>query len=127
MSKADKQWGWVLIGVLMGMIIGVLTWPEEAWGAEPVITYKDGQTIREDEVYPTINEVEEAKSFLSFNQITVPKDIEQLCIKYGEKNNIAPELLESLIFVESSFQQNVVDNYDRAISMGNAICPRQFR
>ena len=34
MSKADKQWGWLLIGLLAGMIIGVLTWPEEAWAAE---------------------------------------------------------------------------------------------
>ncbi len=34
MSKADKQWGSLLIGLLAGMIIGVLTWPEEAWSAE---------------------------------------------------------------------------------------------
>lgn len=34
MSKTDKQWGWLLIGLLAGMIIGVLTCPEEAWAAE---------------------------------------------------------------------------------------------
>ena len=35
MSETDKRWGWLLIGLLAGMIIGVLTWPEEAWAAEP--------------------------------------------------------------------------------------------
>lgn len=29
-----KEWG-LLIGILMGMIIGALTLPREAWGAEP--------------------------------------------------------------------------------------------
>ncbi len=108
MSK-NKQWGWLLIGLLMGMILGVLTWPEEAWAAEPLITYMNGQTIRDDEVYPSTNQIEEAKNFLAFNRIKVPEDIEQLCTKYGEKNNIAPELLEALIFVESSFRESAVD------------------
>lgn len=108
MSK-NKQWGWLLIGLLMGMILGVLTWPEEAWAAEPVITYMNGQTIRDDEVYPSTNQVEEAKNFLAFNRIKVPEGIESLCEYYGHKYNIAPELLESMIFVESSFRAAVVD------------------
>lgn len=107
--KKDK-YGWLLIGLLGGMILGRLTIPDEVWGAEPVITYMDGQTVKEDEVYPSLNQIEEAEDFLSFNQITVPEDIKGLCEKYGKKNNIAPELLEALIFVESSYQENIVDN-----------------
>lgn len=110
MSETDKRWGWLLIGLLAGMILGVLTFPDEAWGAEPIITYKDGQTVKDDEVYPSLDEVKEAQEFLSANRITVPADIEALCEEYGEKTNIAPELLESLIFVESSYQQHIVDN-----------------
>ena len=109
MTKTNKQWGWLLIGLLMGMIIGVLTWPEEAFGAEPIITYMNGQTIREDDVYPSNNQVEEAKSFLEANRIKVPEAIEELCEKYGHMYNIAPELLESMIFAESSFQVSAVD------------------
>lgn len=109
MNKTDKQWGWLLIGLLAGMIIGVLTWPEEAWGAEPVITYKDGQTVKDDEVYPSLDEVKEAQRFLSENGIKVPAYIEILCEEYGQRYGIAPELLESMIFVESSFQKDVVD------------------
>ena len=110
MSETDKKWGWLLIGLLAGMILGVLTFPDEAWGAEPVIEYAYGQTIREDEVYPSINEVEEAQRFLSENRIKVPEYIGILCERYGNEYRIAPELLEAMIFIESSFQKDVIDS-----------------
>lgn len=48
-------------------------------------------------------EIQDAKHFLSENQIIVPDDIEELCIYYGEKHSIAPELLEAIIWKESRF------------------------
>lgn len=102
----NKRYGWLLIGLLAGMIIGALTLPREVWGAEYVYYEPYGATIRE-EVYPHGKQIEEAKQFLTDRMIVVPDDIKELCEKYGEVNNVCPELIEAVIFVESSFQHDV--------------------
>lgn len=108
----NQKYGWILIGLLMGMIIGALTLPAEAWGADMsryVYIEPHGATIKE-EVYPHGAQIKEAQEFLDGRMIVVPEDIKALCEKYGAENNICPELLEAVIFVESSFQSQVENN-----------------
>ena len=106
--KRDK-YGWLLIGLLMGMIIGVLTWPEEIFGAEPVLQIASGQTVIDDLNHPNTAEIDEAVAFLSENKVVVPPEIEALCIEIGKDNGIAPELLEAIIWKESRFKAEVVN------------------
>lgn len=87
----------------MGMIIGRLTIPDEAWGAE-----LDGQEYYDD-FYPDKNGIEEAEEYLSENGVDVPDEIKELCEHYGKKNNISPELLEAVIWKESRFLQDAQD------------------
>lgn len=109
MTKEDKRYVGLLIGLLAGMIIGVLTWPEEAFGMDKsryVYIEEYGATIKS-EIYPLNEQIEEAKQYLDERQIEVPAEIRDLCEKYGSETNICPELLESIIFCESSFQPQV--------------------
>lgn len=106
--KRDK-FGWLLIGLLAGMIIGVLTWPEEIFGAEPVLQIANGQTVIDDISHPNGQEIDEAVSYLSENKVVVPPEIDALCIEIGKDNGIAPELLEAIIWKESRFQPEVVN------------------
>ena len=105
----NKKHGWLLIGVLAGMIIGRLTIPDEVWGAEPVLIVAKGQSIVEDQNHPNNAEIEEALAYLSENSVNVPPEIEVLCIQYGKENGIAPELLEAICWKESRFQPDVVN------------------
>ena len=83
--------------------------PGRVYGAEPVLKVMDGQTLIEDMTHPNTAEIEAAEAYLSENHVDVPADIEALCIEYGKKNNIAPELLEAMIWKESRFKPEVVD------------------
>lgn len=105
--KKDK-FGWVLIGLLMGMIIGVLTWPEEAFGAEPVLQIASGQTVVDDLSHPNGQEIDEAVAYLSENKVVVPPEIEELCIEIGKENQICPELLTAICWKESWFKADAV-------------------
>ena len=105
----NKKYGWLLAGVIAGMIIGRLTIPDEVWGAEPVLKIPKGQTVVEDLSHPNTAEIEEALAYLSENKVTVPEEIERICIQYGKENGIAPELLEAVIWKESRFQPEVVN------------------
>ena len=106
--KKDK-YGWLLIGLLMGMILGVLTWPEEAFGAEPVLQVTNGQTVIDDLSHPNGQEIDEAIRYLSENKVDVPPEIEALCIEIGKDNGICPELLTAICWKESRFQPDVVN------------------
>lgn len=105
----NKKYGWLLAGMLAGMIIGRLTIPDEVWGAEPALKIPKGQTVIEDMTHPNNAEIEEALAYLSENKVTVPEEIERLCIQYGKENGIAPELLEAICWKESRFQADVVN------------------
>lgn len=105
----NKKHGWLLIGMLAGMIIGRLTIPDEVWGAEPVLIVAKGQTVVEDINHPNNTEIDEAAAYLSENSVNVPPEIEALCIQYGKENGIAPELLEAICWKESRFQPDVVN------------------
>lgn len=105
----NKKHGWLLIGMLAGMIIGRLTIPDEVWGAEPVLIVAKGQSIIEDQNHPNTTEIDEAAAYLSENSVNVPPEIEALCIQYGKENGIAPELLEAICWKESRFQPDVVN------------------
>lgn len=105
----NQKYGWLLIGLLMGMIIGALTLPAEAWGAEIALIVPSGQTVIDDITDPSDQEVKEAIHYLDGNQIDVPAEIEELCIRYGKENNICPELLEAIAWKESRFQADVTN------------------
>lgn len=105
----NKKYGWLLAGILAGMILGRLTIPDEVWGAEPVLKVENGQTLIEDINHPNTQEIQEAEAYLLENRVNVPADIEAWCKKYGKENGIAPELLEAIIWKESRFQPEVVN------------------
>lgn len=105
----NKKNGWLLIGILAGMILGRLTIPDEVWGAEPVLQVAKGQTIVDDLNHPSCTSIDEAVLYLSENKVVVPPEIEALCIQYGKENGIAPELLEAICWKESRFQPDVVN------------------
>lgn len=58
------------------------------------------------------NEVKDAERYLEENHIEVPEEIEELCDFYGNKYDIAPELLEAVIWRESRFKVGAI-NADR--------------
>lgn len=105
----NRKYGWLLAGILAGMILGRLTIPDEVWGAEPVLIVAKGQSIIEDQNHPNNAEIDEAMAYLSENSVNVPPEIEALCIQYGKENGIAPELLEAICWKESRFQPDVVN------------------
>ena len=105
----NRKNGWLLIGVLAGMIIGRLTIPDEVWGAEPVLQISNGQTVVDDLNHPNMTEIDEAVSYLSENKVVVPPEIEELCVEIGKVNGICPELLIAICWKESRFQPEVVN------------------
>lgn len=101
-----------LFYMLWVMIFSILTgaiFLNKVYGAEPVLQVMDGQTVIEDMSHPNNAEIDEAVAYLSENKVVVPAEIEALCVVYGKKHNIAPELLEAMIWKESRFQAEVVD------------------
>lgn len=80
-----------------------------------IVTYASnlnlGQTIYEDEIYPSNTEIEKSIIFLSENHINIPDDVKSLCEKYGEKYDICPELLEAICWIESNCISKI-DNPD---------------
>ena len=105
----NKKNGWLLIGILAGMILGRLTIPDEVWGAEPVLQIANGQTVIDDISHPNGQEIDEAMAYLSENSVNVPPEIEALCIEIGKVNGICPELLTAICWKESRFQPEVVN------------------
>jgi soluble lytic murein transglycosylase-like protein len=105
----NKKNGWILIGILAGMILGRLTIPDEVWGAEPVLQVANGQTVIDDLNHPNGQEIDEAIRYLSENKVNVPPEIEALCIEIGKDNGICPELLTAICWKESRFQAEVVN------------------
>lgn len=105
--KKDK-YGWLLIGLLGGMILGRLTIPTEVWGA-PALKVAKAQTVIDDISNPNNAEIEEAERYLSENAVNVPPEIEEICKEYGKEYGIAPELLEAVCWKESRFQPDVVN------------------
>ena len=103
-----KNLWWMLWTTIFSILIGAI-FLNKVYGAEPVLQVMDGQTLIEDMTHPDGSEIEEAERYLSENHVYVPADIEALCINYGKKYNIAPELLEAMIWKESRFQPDVVD------------------
>lgn len=51
----------------------------------------------------------EAQAYLDEKEIEVPEEIEELCEIYGERNDIAPELLEAIIWKESRFKAGAIN------------------
>lgn len=94
---------------LIVVLVACMLIPGRVYGAEPALQIMDGQTLIEDMTHPDMGQIEAAEAYLSENHVDVPADIEMLCIEYGKKNNIAPELLEAMIWKESRFQTEVVD------------------
>ena len=121
----NKKYGWLLIGILAGMILGRLTIPDEVWGAEPVLKIENGQTVIDDLNHPNIREIEEADAYLKENRVEVPADIEEFCIKYGKENGIAPELLEAIIWKESRFQPAAVNRSCKGLMQVNTGCHKK--
>ena len=107
MSK-DK-YGWILIGLLMGLIIGALTLPSEVWAAEPVLIVPDGTTIIEDMNHPSMTEIDEAVEYLSANGVEVPEEIKAICEEVGKEYNLCPELLEAICWKESWFKTEITN------------------
>ena len=71
------------------------------YAQEPVLQVLNGQTVIEDMTHPNNAEIAEAEKYLSDNHVDIPAEIEKLCDKYGKMNNIAPELLEAIIWKEA--------------------------
>lgn len=63
-----------------------------------------------------------AQTYLSENYISVPAEIEELCIKYGAIHNIEPELLEALIWKESRFIADVQGGACKGLMQVNPGC-----
>ena len=84
----------------MGMIIGALTLPKEAWAAE-VLIIPEGTSVIDDISHPDGKEIEEATSYISENKIVIPADIKEICNQYGKEYNICPEILMAVCWVES--------------------------
>lgn len=105
----NKRNGWLLIGVLAGMIIGRLTIPDEVWGAEPVLIVPDGTTVIEDMNHPSMAEIDEAVEYLSANGVEVPEEIKAICEEVGKEYNLCPELLQAVCWKESWFKADVVN------------------
>lgn len=121
----NKKYGWLLIGILAGMILGRLTIPDTVWGAEPVLKIENGQTVIDDLNHPNTREIEEAEAYLKENRVEVPADIEEFCIKYGKENGIAPELLEAIIWKESRFQPAAVNRSCKGLMQVNTGCHKK--
>lgn len=121
----NKKYGWLLAGMLAGMIIGRLTIPDEVWGAEPALKIPKGQTVIEDMTHPNNAEIDEAAAYLSENSVNVPPEIEALCIQYGKENGIAPELLEAIIWKESRFQPAAVNRSCKGLMQVNTGCHKK--
>ena len=121
----NKKYGWLLIGILAGIILGRLTIPDEVWGAEPVLKIENGQTVIDDLNQPNTREIEEAEAYLKENRVEVPADIEEFCIKYGKENGIAPELLEAIIWKESRFQPEAVNRSCKGLMQVNTGCHKK--
>lgn len=121
----NKKYGWLLVGILAGMILGRLTIPDEVWGAEPVLKIDNGQTVIDDLNHPNTREIEEAEAYLKENRVEVPADIEEFCIKYGKENGIAPELLEAIIWKESRFQPEAVNRSCKGLMQVNTGCHKK--
>ena len=105
----NRKNGWLLIGVLAGMIIGRLTIPDEVWGAEPVLIVPDGTTIIEDMNHPSMTEIDEAVEYLSANGVEVPEEIKAICEEVGKEYNLCPELLEAVCWKESWFKADITN------------------
>lgn len=67
--------------------------------------------------YAHAQTVSEAQAFLDENMIEVPEEIEELCEHYGERNGIAPELLEAVIWKESRFKKGVVNDTHTCVGL----------
>ena len=105
-SKSDKQYFGLLIGLLMGMIIGALTLPKEVWAAEALVV-PTGTTVIDDISHPDGKEIEEATSYLSENHIVIPAEIKETCKQYGKEYNICPEVLMAVCWVESNCKPEI--------------------
>lgn len=108
----NKKYGWLLIGILAGMILGRLTIPDTVWGAElsdTVLCVASGTTVIDDISDPDMFEIQKAVEYLSENAVVIPPEIESLCKKYGKENGIVPELIEAIIWKESRFQPDAVN------------------
>lgn len=121
----NRKYGWILAGILAGMIIGRLTIPTEIWGAEPVLKIDNGQTVIDDLNHPNTREIAEAEAYLKENRVEVPAEIEEFCIKYGKENGIAPELLEAIIWKESRFQPAAVNRSCKGLMQVNTGCHKK--
>ena len=96
------------IGIKILSIVFIMMSVSSVYGAEPVLQVMSGQTVIEDMCHPNMSEIEEAEIFLSENHVDVPAEIEAECEAYGKMYNIAPELLEAIIWKESRFKPEVV-------------------
>lgn len=121
----NRKYGWLLAGILAGMILGRLTIPDEVWGAELVLKVDNGQTIIDDLSHPNTRDIEEAEAYLKENRVEVPEDIEEFCKKYGKENGIAPELLEAIIWKESRFQPEAVNKSCKGLMQVNIGCHKK--
>lgn len=101
-SKTEKMWAEILIGLLAGMIIGALTLPKEVWASEIVLQVPQGTTVIEDINTPTVNQIKEAEAWLSENRIEIPKEVKDYAKQYGKKYDICPEIIEAICWVESN-------------------------
>ena len=90
-------------------ILFTILFATPVYAQEPVLQVLNGQTVIEDMTHPNNAEIAEAEKYLSDNHVDIPVEIEELCDKYGKMNNIAPELLEAIIWKESRFKAEVVD------------------
>lgn len=98
-KRKAKEMGIRLAPIIFALIVSMLC-------TKDVEAANKGQTLFDD-MTPTAEEVQEAELYLSANYVNVPEEIEELCIKYGTIHNIAPELLEAMIWKESRFLPEV--------------------
>ena len=94
---------------LMVVIVLCIMISTPVYAQEPVLQVLEGQTVIEDMTHPNMTEIDEAEKYLSENHVYVPIEIEAVCEVYGPKYNIAPELLEAIIWKESRFTQYAVN------------------
>lgn len=102
----NKTYFEILTGILLGMILGALLFPQSAWGAE-ILQIRIGESVTDDISHPDGKEIEEAASYLSENKIVIPAEIKELCKQYGKEYNICPEILMAVCWVESNCRPEI--------------------
>ena len=98
-----------IISFIIGGLIGFALWSVQtkAW-ASPA-GYKEMSQV----------EVADPEEFMEENAVDIPKEVSDICEKYGEEYNICPEVCEAICWRESRCTANAKNGLCRGIMQVN--------